>query len=65
MLTRQTALFEILMRRYNERMYRVARAIVREDGEAEDVMQHAYVNAYANLRRFASNERKYPLPRPV
>lgn len=48
----QTALFELLMRRYNERVYRVARAIVRDDGEAEDVMQQAYVNAYAHLRQF-------------
>lgn len=48
----QTALFEVLMRRYNERMYRVARAIVRDDAEAEDIMQQAYVNAYANLRQF-------------
>ena len=48
----QTALFEVLMRRYNERMYRVARSIVRDDAEAEDIMQQAYVNAYANLRQF-------------
>jgi RNA polymerase sigma-70 factor, ECF subfamily len=56
-LTGQTALFEILMRRYNERLYRVARAIVRDEGEAEDVMQQAYVNAYANLRQFAGKAR--------
>jgi RNA polymerase sigma-70 factor, ECF subfamily len=56
-LAGQTALFEILMRRYNERLYRVARAIVRDDGEAEDVMQQAYVNAYAHLRQFAGNAR--------
>jgi RNA polymerase sigma-70 factor (ECF subfamily) len=56
-LTGHTALFEILMRRYNERMYRVARAIVRDDSEAEDVMQQAYVNAYANLRQFAGKAR--------
>src|SRR5688572_18099560 len=48
----QTALFEILMRRHNERIYRVARAILRDDSEAEDVMQQAYVNAYAHLRQF-------------
>ena len=57
MLTGQTALFEILMRRYNERMYRVARAIVRDDSEAEDVMQQAYMNAFANLRQFAGKAR--------
>ena len=46
------ALFEVLMRRHNERLYRAARAIVRDDAEAEDVMQQAYVNAYAHLRQF-------------
>jgi RNA polymerase sigma-70 factor (ECF subfamily) len=48
----QVALFEILMRRHNERVYRAARAIVRDEAEAEDVMQQAYVNAYAHLRQF-------------
>jgi RNA polymerase sigma-70 factor (ECF subfamily) len=48
----QTALFEVLMRRHNERIYRAARAILRDEDEAEDVMQQAYVNAYANLRQF-------------
>lgn len=47
------ALFEILMRRYNQRLYRVARSIVRDDTEAEDVMQQAYVNAYTHLAQFA------------
>jgi RNA polymerase sigma-70 factor, ECF subfamily len=56
-LTGQIALFEILMRRYNARMYRVTRAIVRDEGEAEDVMQQAYLNAYANLRQFAGKAR--------
>jgi len=48
----ETALFEILMRRHNERIYRAARAILRDDTEAEDVMQQAYVNAYTHLRQF-------------
>ena len=56
-LAGQTALFEVLMRRYNERVYRVARAIVRDDEEAEDVMQQAYCNAYAHLRQFAGKAR--------
>jgi RNA polymerase sigma-70 factor (ECF subfamily) len=47
-----TALFELLMRRHNERVYRAARAILRDDQEAEDVMQQAYVNAFAHLRQF-------------
>jgi RNA polymerase sigma-70 factor (ECF subfamily) len=56
-LSGHTALFEILMRRHNERMYRVARSIVRDESEAEDVMQQAYVNAYASLRQFAGKAR--------
>lgn len=47
-----TAMFELIMRRYNERLYRAARAIVRDEREAEDVMQQAYVNAFTNLRQF-------------
>jgi RNA polymerase sigma-70 factor (ECF subfamily) len=53
----ETALFEILMRRYNQRLFRVARAIVRDDAEAEDVLQQAYVNAYAHLDQFAGEAR--------
>lgn len=52
-----TALFEVLMRRHNERIYRAARAIVRDEREAEDVMQQAYVNAYAHLRQFDGRAR--------
>ena len=40
------------MRRYNERIYRAARSIVRDEQEAEDVMQQAYVNAFTHLRQF-------------
>jgi RNA polymerase sigma-70 factor (ECF subfamily) len=47
-----TALFELIMRRHNERLYRAARAITRDEREAEDVMQQAYVNAFSNLRQF-------------
>lgn len=49
----ETALYEIIMRRYNQRLYRVARAILRSDTDAEDVMQDAYVRAYAHLDQFA------------
>src|SRR3954465_2994849 len=51
-LSGRTAGFEILMRRYNERIYRAARAIVRNDQEAEDVMQQAYVNDFTHLRQY-------------
>ena len=51
-LAGDTALFEVLMRRHNERVYRAARAILRDGREAEDVMQEAYVNAYTHLDQF-------------
>ena len=51
-LAGETALFEILMRRHNEQVYRAARAILRDEREAEDVMQQAYVNAYTHLAQF-------------
>ena len=51
-LAGETALFEVLMRRHNEQVYRAARAILRDDREAEDVMQQAYVNAYTHLAQF-------------
>jgi RNA polymerase sigma-70 factor (ECF subfamily) len=47
--------FSILMRRHNRRLFRVARAIVRDDSEALDVVQEGYVNAYAHLGQFATN----------
>jgi RNA polymerase sigma-70 factor (ECF subfamily) len=56
-LAGNTALFELLMRRYNERLYRAARAITRDDREAEDVMQQAYVNAFVQLRQFTGEAR--------
>ncbi len=49
----ETAQYEILMRRYNQRLYRVAFSILRNDAEAEDVMQEAYVRAYQHLHQFA------------
>lgn len=51
-LAGETALYEILMRRHNQRLYRTARAILGDDTEAEDVMQDAYVRAYQNLASF-------------
>jgi RNA polymerase sigma-70 factor (ECF subfamily) len=50
-----TALYEIIMRRYNQRLYRVALAILRDGAEAEDVIQDAYVRAYQHLDQFAGH----------
>ena len=51
-LAGESALYELLMRRHNQSLYRVARSILRDDAEAEDVMQDAYVRAYQNLAGF-------------
>jgi RNA polymerase sigma-70 factor (ECF subfamily) len=48
-----TGAYEALMRRYNQRLYRAARAILRDDDEAEDVLQETYVRAYQHLKQFA------------
>ena len=56
-LAGESALFEVVMRRYNQRLYRVARAILKNDGEAEDVMQQAYVEAYSHLGQFEGRAR--------
>ena len=45
-------LYEILIRRHNQRIYRIARSILRDETEAEDVMQDAYVEAFAHLDQF-------------
>jgi RNA polymerase sigma-70 factor (ECF subfamily) len=49
----ERALFEILMRRHNQRLYRAARAVLKDEHEVEDVMQQAYFNAYTHLHQFA------------
>jgi RNA polymerase sigma-70 factor (ECF subfamily) len=46
------ALFEILMRRHNQRVYRAIRAVVKDEGDVEDAMQQAYVNAFTHLHQF-------------
>ena len=51
------ALFEILMRRHNQSVYRAVRAVLRNDDDAEDVMQQAYLNAYRALGQFAGTAR--------
>ena len=53
----EAALFEILMRRYNRRLFRVTRSIVANDQEAEDIIQDAYVRAYQHLDQFEGRAR--------
>ena len=56
-LSGETPLYGLLIRRYNQRLYRVARAILHDDAEAEDVMQDAYVRAYQHLAQFGGRAR--------
>ena len=44
--------FAAIMQRCNQRLFRVARGVVRDDAEAEDVVQEAYLRAFANLNSF-------------
>lgn len=44
--------FEVLMRRYNQRVYRAVRSILSDEDEVEDVMQEAYVLAFTHLADF-------------
>jgi RNA polymerase sigma-70 factor (ECF subfamily) len=53
----ETDLFELIVRRYNQRLFRAARSILRDDSAAEDVMQETYLRAFANLDQFAGNAR--------
>ncbi len=56
----EKALFEVLMRRNNQRVYRAARAILKSEVEAEDVMQDAYVRAYEHLADMANSSAPSP-----
>jgi RNA polymerase sigma-70 factor (ECF subfamily) len=40
------------MRRYNQRLFRIARSILRDDADAEDALQDAYVQAYSKIAEF-------------
>ena len=44
--------FEQLMRKHNTALFRAARAILRDDADAEDVLQEAYISAYRHLVDF-------------
>ena len=51
-LARDDTAFRIIMERHNRRLYRIARGILRNDTEAEDVVQEAYVSAFTHLGGF-------------
>ena len=47
----------ILMRRYNQTLFRTARAILRDDAEAEDAVQEAYMSAYRSIARYRAESK--------
>ena len=49
----QKELYAVIVRRYNQRLYKVGMAILNNDTEVEDVMQVTYINAYENVSKFA------------
>jgi RNA polymerase sigma-70 factor (ECF subfamily) len=53
----EPALFELIMRRHNQRIYRAIRSILRDESEVEDAMQQAYVDAYTHLAEFEGRAR--------
>ncbi|MBO9152536.1 RNA polymerase sigma factor [Chitinophaga sp. GCM10012297] len=51
-LAGERRLFELLIRKYNQRLYRIGMSVLKNEAEAEDAMQTAYINAYEHLPRF-------------
>ena len=48
----EPGVFRTIMQRHNRRLYRVARGVLGDDAEAEDVVQETYVRAFENLAGF-------------
>ncbi|WP_165778474.1 RNA polymerase sigma factor [Mesorhizobium wenxiniae] len=51
-LAREGGAFRTIIKTHNQRLYRIARSVVRNDSEAEDIVQEAYVRAFAQLGDF-------------
>ena len=49
--------FEVLMRRHNRMLYRLARSILKDEADAEDTVQEAYLAAYRNIATFRGGSR--------
>jgi RNA polymerase sigma factor (sigma-70 family) len=54
-LNGDTELFEILMRRYNELLYRTIRSYFVEESDVEDIMQDTYIKAFEKLHQFKND----------
>ncbi|TKB31188.1 MAG: RNA polymerase sigma factor [Mesorhizobium sp.] len=51
-LARDPGAFRLIIKTHNQRLYRIARGVVRNDAEAEDIVQEAYMRAFASLDSF-------------
>ena len=51
-MARDGAAFRTIIKTHNQRLYRIARGVVRNDSEAEDIVQEAYVRVFAHLESF-------------
>ena len=51
-LARESGAFRTIMKAHNQRLYRLARGFVRDNGEAEDIVQESYVRAFTHLDGF-------------
>lgn len=51
-LAREVGAFRTIIKMHNQRLYRIARSVIRNDSEAEDIVQEAYVRAFAQLGDF-------------
>ena len=56
-LSGEKELYEVIMRRHNQRLYRISRAYVEDGNDAEDIVQQAYINAYEHLAGFQGRSR--------
>ena len=54
---RDGAAFWLIMKRHNQQLYRVARAVLEDDTEAEDVVQETYFHAFTHLSEFRAEAR--------
>jgi RNA polymerase sigma factor (sigma-70 family) len=51
-LAGEKQLFEFIVRRYNQRLFRIGMSLLNEGAEVEDAMQTTYIKAYEHLRTF-------------
>ena len=45
-------MYELIIRKYNQRLYRIARVMVKDETEVEDILQDTYLKAFENLKQF-------------